>query len=286
MDIILSILIPAYNFKKGLDEIIKSLNIIEKKYNDIIEIIISDDSEKRLLDEFEIIKLKERFKYFRYIHNKKRLGGVQNWNKLIYLSKGEYYWLLHHDEFWEKEINIIDTIFKNIIKTHPNFLILPLLKKTTYKLGKISLNLYQKHSSFKKQTKIIIKKPLTLIYINIIGPPSAILISKKYKLYYDTNLKFLVDVDLYIRLFNKTNSKNFLIFERDALEIISSQNNKMSITKLLRSDLKQIRKKEKQKLLLKYNYKMNYSKRFKIIIFYILYKLLCLLNIKIKLNNS
>ena len=48
--IILSILIPTFNYKKGLIQILDSLIICEKEYLEKIEIIISDDSESRLLD--------------------------------------------------------------------------------------------------------------------------------------------------------------------------------------------------------------------------------------------
>ena len=40
----LSILIPTYNFKSGLNKILDCIESIEEDFHDYIEIIISDDS--------------------------------------------------------------------------------------------------------------------------------------------------------------------------------------------------------------------------------------------------
>ena len=117
---------------------------------------------------------------------------------------------------------------------------------TSYKLGKLNLKLYQRHSEYNQQKKMFMYNPLDLIYINIIGSPSAIIISKDHKLYFDNNLKFLVDIDFYIRLLKKTKARDFSIFNRNSLEIISSQDNKTSITKLMGLSIREIRKKKKK----------------------------------------
>ena len=49
MNIKLSILVPTYNFKKGLEEILKCINSMGEKHKNLVEIIICDDSEKTFI---------------------------------------------------------------------------------------------------------------------------------------------------------------------------------------------------------------------------------------------
>ena len=99
----LSILIPTYNYKLGLSKILESINCIDYDSRKKIEIIISDDSDNRIINQELKNNLTFSFKNFKYIHNKKTLGGPENWNQLISLAKGDYYWILHHDEVWQKD---------------------------------------------------------------------------------------------------------------------------------------------------------------------------------------
>ena len=112
----LSILIPLYNYNEGFAKIINCIeNISDNLFNNY-EIIISDDSELPIINNAEIKNLKNKLNHFRYIHNKERLGAVKNWNKLIKLSKGDYIWLLHQDEYWNKdEIITFHSICKQCI---------------------------------------------------------------------------------------------------------------------------------------------------------------------------
>ena len=50
----LSILIPSYNYKKGLIRILDNFKYCDKNDLKLIEIIIGDDSKKALISESEI----------------------------------------------------------------------------------------------------------------------------------------------------------------------------------------------------------------------------------------
>ena len=124
----LSILIPLYNYNEGFAKIKNCIeNISDNLFNNY-EIIISDDSELPIINNAEIKNLKNKLNHFRYIHNKERLGAVKNWNKLIKLSKGDYIWLLHQDEYWNKELNIVNEIIKITQQSNVDVLILPIIK--------------------------------------------------------------------------------------------------------------------------------------------------------------
>ena len=99
----LSILIPTYNFKSGINEILDCLESIEDDLRNLIEIFISDDSDDEIIQKNRNESLKNSFKNYIYKRNIDNLGAINNWNKLISNGKGDYIWLLHHDESWQKE---------------------------------------------------------------------------------------------------------------------------------------------------------------------------------------
>ena len=99
----LTILIPTYNFKLGINKILDCIESIEDDLRDYIEIIISDDSDEEIIQKSRNKSLKKHFKNYFYTHNIDNQGAINNWNNLISKAKGDYIWLLHHDEYWQKE---------------------------------------------------------------------------------------------------------------------------------------------------------------------------------------
>tara|TARA_B100000161_G_C33553449_1_gene416555 strand:- start:1122 stop:1979 length:858 start_codon:yes stop_codon:yes gene_type:complete len=239
----LSILIPTYNFKIGLNKILDCIESIEEDLHDSIEIIISDDSDKEIISRKRNDSLKKSFKNYIYKHNFENLGAVDNWNKLISIAKGDYLWLLHHDEFWDKEKDFMSYIFKVIKFEKPNIIILPITKSKTKRFDYFNINISNRHITFDKILRLFINSPKFLIKTNIIGPPSS-LIYKQNKLNYDKSLKYLVDVEFYIRLFKYFNSKSVFIGSQQ-YNLISSQNNQNSITRIIRKEIKTLKNKER-----------------------------------------
>lgn len=279
----LSILIPTYNFKIGIDEILDCLESIEDNLRDCIEIIISDDSDEEIIQKKRNKSLKQHFKNYFYIHNIEKHGAINNWNKLISKAKGDYIWLLHHDEYWQKEKNIIRYIFEAINTKKPNVLILPITKLKTKRIFNLNFKMIQKHITFKKIMKTYINNPKLLIKSNIIGPPSA-LIYKKNNFYYDINLKYLVDIEFYMRLFNSYNSKK-IILGKKYFNLISIQNNDESITNFLQKEIRSLKKKEKNYIFKRYNLKFNLFEKTLSLYSYIILKLYSLCKTKIKIDN-
>ena len=279
----LTILIPTYNFKLGINKILDCIESIEDDLRDYIEIIISDDSDEEIIQKSRNKSLKKQFKNYFYIHNIKNEGAINNWNKLISKAKGDYIWLLHHDEYWPKEKNIIRYIFEAINTKTPNILILPITKLKTKTIFNLNFKIIQKHITFKKITKTYIKNPKLLIKSNIIGPPSA-LIYKKNNFSYDVNLKYLVDVEFYIRLFNSYNSKK-IILGKKYFDLISIQNNDKSITKFFQKEIKSLKKKEENYIFNRYNLKFNLFEKTLSLYSYIILKLYSICKTKIKIEN-
>ena len=279
----LSILIPTYNFKTGIDEILDCLESIEDDFRDYIEIIISDDSDEEIIKKDRTKSLKKHFKNYFYNHNIYHHGAINNWNNLISKAKGDYIWLLHHDEYWQKEKNIIRYIFEAINTKNPNILILPITKLKTTRIFNLNFKMIQKHIIFKKIIKIYINNPKLLIKANIIGPPSA-LIYKKNNFSYDVSLKYLVDVEFYIRLFKSYNSKKIILGTK-YFDLISMQDNDKSITSFLQKEIRSLKKKEENYIFNRYNLKFNLFEKTLSLYSYIILKLYSICKTKIKIEN-
>ena len=279
----LTILIPSYNFKLGINKILDCIESIEDDFRDCIEIIIIDDSDEEIIQKKRNRSLKKHFKNYLYIHNIENHGAINNWNKLISKAKGDYIWLLHHDEYWQKEKNIIRYIFEAINTKNPDILILPITKLKTKRIFNLNFKMTQKHITFKKIMKTYINNPKLLIKSNIIGPPSA-LIYKKNNFYYDINLKFLVDVEFYLRLFTYSDSKKIILGTK-YFDLISIQNNDKSITNFLQKGIRSLKKKEENYILNRYNLKFNLYEKTLSLYSYIILKLYSICKTKIKIDN-
>ena len=165
----LSILIPAYNYKLGIKKIIDCLKNTDEHLIKNIEVIISDDSRKKLIDDGLNKELSNKFSNYKYTYNKKNLGAVNNWNKLIYLAKGDYFWLLHHDESWEKDVDMIDFILKTIINKRPNILILPIVREKKLFFSNNILNISTKHKTNFQVLVRFLRNPMFLLKLNILN---------------------------------------------------------------------------------------------------------------------
>lgn len=281
----LSILIPTYNYEAGINKILDSIDCIKEDIRDLIEIIISDDSQYEIIQRNRTEYLKKSFKNFRYIHNIDSLGAIDNWNKLISIAKGDYIWLLHHDEFWQKEKNIIEYIFEVINLENPNILILPITKSKSKNFQNFKIHISNKHKTFERIIRKFINNPKLLIKTNLIGPPSA-LIYKTNSLNFDSNLKYLVDIDFYMKLFTFYKFRN-IVLGSENYNLLSSQNNNKSITNSLRKEIRSLKKEEEIYLFKKYKVKYNFHENIASLYSYFILKVYSLITSKIiiKINE-
>lgn len=233
----LSILIPTYNAHHIALKLIENLAL--SKRNDI-EIIIADDSDTR---ELEYFFKNNNFTFIKYIKNKKNLGAIKNWNYLISMSAGRYIWLLHQDEIPHDIDLIVSKILK--FKASDIFIMPVIVRKST--IMNISLSMLHATSSTARK---VLNKPKLLFYFNCIGAPSALIAKREIYEKYDESLKWLVDVELYYRIFSKKEI-HFKYLEDCPITSIES---KSSITssidskkKIFLSEIKLIAKKHKIK---------------------------------------
>ncbi|HEY0030057.1 MAG TPA: glycosyltransferase family 2 protein [Bacteroidia bacterium] len=184
-----SICIPAY---KQVEFLRKTLvSILAQDFEDY-ELIVTDDSTddsvKKLLDEFDF---RGRLRYFK---NTPSLGSPANWNASMSKATGEYIKILHHDDFFTSDHSL--RVFVKLLDDNAEAsfafsgTVIDLLALRTKKI----------HSCSNMQFAKMITYPDRLFFSNYIGAPSATIIRNKGCMLFDEKLKWLVDVDWYMRL--------------------------------------------------------------------------------------
>ncbi len=186
----ISICIPAY---KRVDSLQRLLDSITKQTFIDFEVVITDDSPddsvQKLADTF---KVKFSLKYFK---NSTTLGTPANWNASINKASGEWIKIMHDDDWFANENSL--AVFAARIHDDGKFIFCNY--RSIDEENKVS-----KKSVISNSWKTrITEEPYTLYAKNMIGPPSVTLIHKSIMEKFDTDLKWLVDVDFYISVLSK-----------------------------------------------------------------------------------
>ncbi len=193
-----SICIPAYNQTKYLKKTLDSI-VLQTYLN--YEVIVSDDSSTDDI-EWLVAQFKDRLNIY-YVRNKPSLGSPENWNYVISKAKGTWIKIMHHDDWFCDNRALEELITAG--KLHPNTFVFAGIRGTHIIDG-------YKYENLPESTVVnkLNNDPYLLLKGNIIGPPSCVLFPKT-KIVFDKNIKWLVDVDFYIRLMVENNYKVYYI---------------------------------------------------------------------------
>lgn len=186
-----SICIPAYSqifyLKKTID------SVLTQTYNDY-EIVITDDSPGNIVKDLVLdYNLPDRIKYYK---NESVLGSPENWNEAIRRSAGEYIKILHHDDW----LNSKDSLAKyvQLLDQHPD---VDLAFSATQVKSTEGNDWVHRIST--KDVENIQANSLNLFTHILIGAPSAVIFRKNTNLFFDRHLKWLVDMEFYLRQLNR-----------------------------------------------------------------------------------
>lgn len=185
----ISICIPAYKRSEFLQRLLDSLS--SQTYRQF-EVIITDDSPDQSVETLATA-YKHQLPNLRYWRNPTALGTPANWNKAISLASGKWIKLMHDDDWFSRKDAL--KIFAEAADAHPDSFIfcaytdvfLDTTKETHRRPGRFRLQQLE-------------KEPASILSKNLIGPPSVVLYPSQRDHVYDVQLKWLVDVDMYIRL--------------------------------------------------------------------------------------
>lgn len=188
---LLSVLVPAYQFPDGVARILNGFSECNEAE---CEIIIFDDSKNDSVKEAYLVIGCAHRRNVRYMHNQPSLGAVQNWNALLDAARGEYCLLLHHDEFPIGDHFVSD--LTTTLREHPDTDVVVLdCVLVEPKTGR-----NRRHLPTWLRALVVNHFPQYLYRRNVIGPTAALVIRRSMYPRFDTRLRWLVDVDVYVRL--------------------------------------------------------------------------------------
>lgn len=169
-------------------------SVLMQDYTDY-EIIVSDDTPGT---EIETLMGSERYRNkVKYFHNILPLGTPENWNHAISKASGKYIKVLHHDDFFTEKHSL-----RTLVELMDNRTASDLAFCAT-RVWNVRTDEKRIHCCTPKQLERIRKEPEFLFFRNMIGAPSATIHRAATGISYDRNMKWLVDVDFYIRLLQK-----------------------------------------------------------------------------------
>lgn len=185
-----SIVIPTYN---SLDSLRRTLDsVLIQNFQDY-EIIITDDSKNDKIKDFV-----EQFNFprIKYNKNKPSLGSPENWNEGIRRTSGEYIKIIHHDD-WLADKDTLEKFVKLMDENPQCDFGYSKSVDVKIKTGKIKKRKAQKYVSE-------IQKDCFMLFLsNRIGAPSVTIFRNNKNIFFDKNLKWLVDIDFYINALSK-----------------------------------------------------------------------------------
>lgn len=192
MNPIVSVCIPAYEQPLLLSRALES--VFSQKCEGF-EVIVTDDSKSG--DVEAVVSRWAKDIRLRYFRNPVRLGSPANWNHAMSLARGRYIKFLHHDD-WFAHSAVLQT-FVDVMLSQPDTHFAFSACRNVYPAGAIS-----EHILSAEQVAILQASPLELHYGNLIGDPSTTIFRNEGGFVFDEQLKWVVDVEAYLRLMQKT----------------------------------------------------------------------------------
>lgn len=184
-----SICIPAYRQVEFLRMTLESIRIQRfTNYEVVITDDSPDDSVEQLVAEFP---LDGRLSYWR---NPTALGSPENWNECIRRARGELIKIMHHDDHFIDADSL--GRFVELLDTHPE----ADFAFSATRIEDIASGFIRVHCPSEKQLSDLQLHPYSLFGGNYVGAPSATIYRRTMPLEYDREMKWLVDLDFYIRV--------------------------------------------------------------------------------------
>jgi glycosyltransferase involved in cell wall biosynthesis len=193
---LISICIPAYKRPEFLKRLLDSIAI--QAFRDF-EVVITDDSPDETVRE-----LSDRYQGqfpLRHYRNPEPLGSPENWNEAIRRAAGNWIKIMHDDDWFENKDSLGEFAAAIERDTSRSFIF------SAYR--DVFLDEGRTRDMFlpRRRYRKFIRNRTVLFARNIIGPPSVVLYKKEggEEIFFDGNVKWVVDIDFYIRYLRATN---------------------------------------------------------------------------------
>ncbi len=206
----ISICIPAYQRITYLRRLLDSIEIQTYRH---FEVVITDDSPgteiRDLIENHPVLPM------IRYIKNQQTLGTPENWNECIRAAGADWIKVMHDDDWFSGPDSLrffADFIFKDkavfCFSAYSNVFPDGRLESMGPKLSQLTS---------------IKRLPETLFASNRVGPPSVVIFKKDDTVLFDHRMKWLVDIDFYIRYIKKHGAPQYISKELVHIGISETQ---------------------------------------------------------------
>lgn len=187
----ISICIPTYKKVQGLERLLQS--VASQTYTSY-EIIITDDSPDD--SAADLVKKFAATLPVQYFKNNPAAGTPGNWNIAIQKASGEWIKLMHDDD-WFASPTALEKFAAAAERSRYNF-VFSACNNIYTSTGK---EVHEYLTGWRKD--LLEDNTLNLFYENVIGHPSTVMHRRDVALQYDTQFKWVVDKDFYIRYLQK-----------------------------------------------------------------------------------
>jgi glycosyltransferase involved in cell wall biosynthesis len=185
---LISVCIPGY---KRTDFIRRLLDSLCQQSFRNFEVVVTDDSPDN-----DILNLCEQYRDklpLVYHKNAVTLGTPENWNEAVRRATGEWVKIMHDDDWFAAPDGL--ELFAKAISDHPEASFIFSAYRDVF------LDEGREREMFVGafRYRAFLKNKATLFSQNIVGPPSVVMYKKVAGIYFDPQVKWLVDIDFYIR---------------------------------------------------------------------------------------
>lgn len=187
----ISICIPAYKRPQNLQRLLRSIAL--QTYTNY-EVILTDDSPDDSVA--NLVKTFSDDLPIQYFKNDPAAGTPGNWNIAIHKAAGEWIKLMHDDD-WFASPGALEKFAARAEQAGCHF-IFSACNNIYTSSGKAVPEFL---TGWRKD--MLEENSLNLFYLNVIGHPSTIMHRKDETIPYDTQFKWVVDIDFYIRYLQK-----------------------------------------------------------------------------------
>lgn len=184
-----SICVPAFEQPELLRRTLES--IFAQDFQDF-EVIVTDDSESDAVSAVATRwKNDDRLVYHR---NEVRLGSPGNWNAAMARARSELIKFLHHDDWFCSPSSLGRYVAAMNSAPEVNFAF------SASNACEDDGRLMFVHQPGQSDVDAFVRNPVSLQFANFIGAPSATIFRKPPDFEFDVHLKWVVDIDAYLRI--------------------------------------------------------------------------------------
>jgi glycosyltransferase involved in cell wall biosynthesis len=206
----ISICIPAFQRTGHLKRLLDSIDMQTFRH---FEVIITDDSPGGEVG--ELVKNHPLYPMIRYFKNTNTLGTPENWNEGLRMARADWIKIMHDDD-WFSGADSLRYFAEAIERGTDRFYFSAFTN--------VFPDGHSKIIKIKKgELKILKRIPENLLSANRIGPPSAVIFKRDHSIVFDKRMKWLVDIDFYIRYLKKHPAAGYIYKNLVRIGISDSQ---------------------------------------------------------------